>query len=456
MFYKFMYAAVLFVAGVACPSLHGAGPNIIFIMADDLGPHDVGCYGQKLIQTPNIDRLASDGTRFTQVCAGASVCAPSRSVLMTGLHTGHTRVRGNMSKFGGVIGESGEKGRVPLRETDVTVAQILQKAGYATGITGKWGLGESQTQGIPNLKGFDQWFGYLNQNVAHSYFPDALWLNRERFDLPGNSNGRRQQYSHDLFTGFALNFIRSHRDQPFFLYVPYTIPHGSWEVPDLGEYADRDWPKQSREYAAMVSRMDSDIGRILALVDELKLRENTIVFFCSDNGGPAPFGETFNTNGNLRGRKGQVYQGGLRVPMIARWPDHVPAGRTDDTPWYFADVLPTFAEIAKTSFSNPVDGVSILPTLLGQPQDLSNRFQYWEQTSKGFDQAVRWNNWKAVRIGKKSPLELYDLSKDPSEATNVAAQNPAVVSRIEDYLKTARVESEDWPSDVKASTAQSN
>lgn len=440
-------------AGLMSNPVLGAGPNIIFIMADDLGPHDVGCYGQKLIATPNIDRLAAEGTRFTEVCAGASVCAPSRGVLMTGLHTGHAQVRGNSSKFGGVIGESGEKGRVPLRDSDVTIAQILQKAGYATGMTGKWGLGESQTNAIPNRKGFDQWFGYLNQNVAHSYYPAALWLNQNQFDLPGNSDGRRQQYSHDLFTGFALNFIRAHRDQPFFLYVPYTIPHGSWEVPDLGQYADRDWPGKAREYAAMVSRMDTDIGRILSLVDELKLRDNTIVFFCSDNGGPAPFGDTFQTNGSLRGRKGQVYQGGLRVPMIARWPGHVPVAQTNDTPWYFADVLPTLSELANTTYSNPVDGVSVLPTLLGKTQNLDHRFQYWEQTSKGFDQAARWKNWKAVRIGKGNLLELYDLSTDPSEKNNVAAANPDIVKKFEDYLKTARTESSEWPSDVKAASS---
>ena len=453
---KITLIVLAMIAAFANASSFGAGPNIIFIMADDLGPHDVGCYGQKLIQTPNIDRLAHDGTKFTQVCAGASVCAPSRCVLMTGLHTGHAQVRGNSSKQGGVIGESGEKGRVPLRETDITIAQILKQAGYATGMTGKWGLGESQTNAIPNLKGFDQWFGYLNQNVAHSYYPSALWLNQHRFDLPGNSDGRRQQYSHDLFTGFALNFIRAHRDQPFFLYVPYTIPHGSWEVPDLGQYADRDWPGKAREYAAMVSRMDSDIGRILALVDELKLRDNTIVFFCSDNGGPAPFGDTFHTNGSLRGRKGQVYQGGLRVPMIVRWPDHVPAGQTNETPWYFADVLPTLSELANAKFSTPVDGVSVLPTLLGKAQNLDDRFQYWEQTSKGFDQAARWKNWKAVRIGKGSTLELYDLTSDPSEKTDVAAANPSVVKRFEEYFKTARTESAEWPSDAKPSASQSD
>lgn len=453
---KVVMVAILFAVAWSTTPAMGRAPNIVYIMADDLGPHDLGCYGQKLIQTPNIDQLATEGTRYTQVYAGASVCAPSRSVLMTGLHTGHTRVRGNHSKFGGVIGESGEKGRVPLRTEDVTVAEVLKRAGYATGITGKWGLGEPQTNGVPNRKGFDQWLGYLNQNVAHSYFPSALWLNGERFDLPGNSDGRRQQYSHDLFTGFALNFIRAHRDEPFFLYVPFTIPHAAWEVPDLGRYADRNWPKGAQEYAAMVTRMDADVGRIVALLEELKLRDDTIVFFCSDNGGPAPFGETFHTNGTLRGKKGQVYEGGLRVPMIARWPGHVPAGQESNVPWYFADVLPTLAELGGGNVPSPIDGVSVVPVLLGQKQASADRFFYWEQTSSGFDQAVRWGKWKAVRLGKERPLELYDLSNDPSETQNVAASNPEVIGKVEAYLKTARTESEDWPSDPKAASGQSN
>lgn len=447
--FRISIVAASLVALVPALAPAAAPPNIIYIMADDLGPHDLGCYGQQLIRTPNIDRLSTDGTRFTQVYAGASVCAPSRSVLMTGLHTGHTRVRGNMSKFGGVIGESGEKGRVPLRDEDVTVAEVLKQAGYATGITGKWGLGESKTNGIPNLQGFDQWFGYLNQNTAHSYYPKALWLNKEPFDLPGNSDGKRQQYSHDLFTGFALNFIRAHRDRPFFLYVPFTIPHGAWEVPDLGDYADRDWPKGAREYASMVTRMDADVGRILALVDELKLRDNTLVFFCSDNGGPAPFGETFHTNGALRAKKGQVFEGGLRVPMIARWPGHVPAGKVSDAPWYFADVLPTLAELAGAKPPAKIDGVSVLLTLLGKEQNLADRFLYWEQTGGRFDQAVRWRNWKAVRLGKDTPLELYDLKDDPSETKDIAAANPSVIREIEEYLKTARTDSEEWPVEGK-------
>jgi len=420
-------------------------PNIIFIMADDLGVHDLGVYGQKLIKTPNIDKLASQGTRFTQTYAGASVCAPSRSVLMTGQHTGHTRVRGNHSRVGGVTGESGEKGRVPLRDEDVTVAEVLKQAGYATGITGKWGLGEGHTSGTPNRQGFDQWLGFLNQNRAHDHYADAIWLNEELFDLPGNRNGGEQQYTHDLFTGFALNFIRSHQRGPFFLYLAYTVPHADHEAPTLAPYENEDWPREAKAYAAMITRMDDHVGQLLTLLDELKLADNTIVFFASDNGGPAPFGEQFQTNGSLRAKKGQVYEGGLRVPLIARWPDHVPAGVLSDVPWYFADILPTFAELAGAQPPENIDGISVVPTLVGQEQDLSQRFLYWEQTTNGLVQAVRWRNWKAVRPGGDASIELYDLKVDPTESRNVAESHPDVIQTISDYLATARVESEDWP-----------
>jgi arylsulfatase A-like enzyme len=424
------------------PTVHAAErPNIIFIMADDLGSADLGCYGQKEIRTPNLDRLAAQGTRFTQVYAGCTVCAPSRSVLQTGQHTGHTRIRSNASKLKGDIGESGEKYRYYLHDEDVTVAEVLKSAGYATGMTGKWGLGEAQSTGQPNRQGYDQWFGYLNQDTAKKYYPPFLWLNKERFDLVGNADGRREQYSHDLLTGFALNFIRAHRDEPFFLYVPYTIPHAAHEVPDLGDYAGKEWPDEARQYAAMVSRMDADVGRIVELVDSLKLSEKTLIFFTSDNGGPAPFDSVFHDNGILRGKKGTMYEGGLRVPMIARWPGHVPAGQTSDVPWYFADFLPTAAELAGASVPGKIDGVSVLPTLLGKKQDLADRFLYWE-IHPNFRQAVRWRHWKAVREGSKSPLQLYDLTSDPTESRNVAERNPQVVAEITKFLSTARTESD--------------
>lgn len=451
-FFRFISLGIALLS--ALPLAAAEKPNIIFILADDLGPHDLGVYGQKFIQTPNIDRLASQGLRFTQAYAGASVCAPSRSVLATGLHTGHTRVRGNHSKFGGVIGESGEKGRVPLRKDDVTFAELLKPAGYVTGITGKWGLGESSTEGVPNLQGFDHWFGYLNQNTAHSYYPEFLWLNREKFLLPGNAGGKRQQYSHDLFTGYAVNFIRAHRSQPFLLYAAFTLPHAKHEVPDLGPYADKGWKPGAAEYAAQVTRLDDHVGLILNTLDELKLRDNTIVFFVSDNGGPAPFGDVFHTNGELRGKKGQGYEGGLRIPAIASWPGHIAPNTLSDAPWYFADILPTFTALAGVDPPENIDGVSILPTLLGQPQDLADRFLYWEQNSGTFTQSVRWKNWKAVRHGLNKPLELYNLVTDPSEKTDVAEANSQVVETILNYLKTARTDSEDWPVEEKNKQAE--
>ncbi|MEX0641403.1 MAG: sulfatase-like hydrolase/transferase, partial [Pirellulales bacterium] len=280
-----------------------------------------------------------------------------------------------------------------------------------------------------------------------SYYPDFIWLNEERFDLPGNTNGRRQQYSHDFFTGFALNFIRRHQDQPFFLYLPYTIPHSDYEAPDLGPYSDRDWPKGAREYAAMVTRMDGDVGRIMALLNELGIDEQTIVFFCSDHGGNNPFQSVFNSNGPLRERKGSLYEGGLRIPMIVRWPGHVAAGSVSEAVWYFTDFMPTAIELSggKDSVHLKTDGVSIVPTLLGKDQDFADRFLYWERFGGGFQQAARWRNWKAVRNGLNGPLELYDLAKDASEARDVSTQNPEVVRQIEDYLRTARVDSEEWP-----------
>ncbi len=427
-----------------CKAITVEKPNIIFIMADDMGYGDAGCFGGKLIRTPNIDQLASEGMRFTQCYAGSTVCAPSRSVLMTGLHTGHTRVRGNFGK-GGVKGLGGGKGRVPLRENDITVAEILKLGGYSTGITGKWGLGEPSTMGTPNKKGFDEWFGYLNQRRAHSFFPTFIWLNEGRFDLPGNANGKQQQYTHDLFTGFALSFIRKNKSKPFFLYLPYTVPHSRFEIPDLGPYANRSWPEKAKVYAAMITRMDDHIGQIISLLKELVIDKKTIVFFCSDNGAANRYDGLFDSSGLLRGRKRDMYEGGLRTPMIVRWPGKVPANQTSEAVWSFTDFLPTAADLANVQKPKMLDGISVLPTLFGKAQETNNRFLYWEFFEGGFQQAARWKNWKVIRRKKNERLELYDLNEDIGETRDISKREPKIIAKFEKYLKTARTESEDWP-----------
>jgi len=416
-------------------------PNIIFIMADDLGFGDLGCYGQKHIQTPNIDRLAVQGTRFTQCYAGSTVCAPSRSVLMTGQHTGHTRVRGNSGKVGGV----GSQRRVPLKAEDITVAEVLKRAGYVTGITGKWGLGEPDTTGIPNRQGFDEWLGYLNQKNAHSYYPPYLWHNEEKLILKGNQEGRQKQYSHDLMTDFALDFIHRHKAESFFLYLPYTIPHAKYEIPSTDPYTNESWPKDAKVHAAMITLMDRDVGRIMALLKSLNLDERTMVFFCSDNGAAKRWDGIFDSSGPLRGHKRDMYEGGIRTPMLVRWPHKVPAGKVSTAVWYFADLLPTLAELVGIKPPDNIDGISVLPAILGKKQTTDDRFLYWEFFEKGFNQAVRWRNYKAVRPGQGKPLELYDLAKDLAEQHDIAARYPKVVAKIEEYLKTARTESPNWP-----------
>jgi len=424
-------------------------PNIIFIMADDLGYADLGCYGQKLIQTPNIDKMASEGTRFTQCYAGSTVCAPSRCVLMTGLHTGHARIRDNSPKVGGMLEAFGEGSRrLSLEAEDVTIAEVLKRAGYATGITGKWGLGEPNTDGVPTRHGFDEWLGYLNQNHAPYYYTTYLWHNEKKMPLKGNENGKRGQYTHDLFTNFALDFIRSHKDGPFFLYIPYCIPHRRLEIPSTEPYSDKPWPEKAKIYAAMITRMDKDVGRILNLLKELAIDENTIVFFTSDNGAEGKakgWRNLFQSCGLLRGAKSSPYEGGIRVPMIVRWPNHTPAGAVSEAVWYFADFMPTAAALAGARPPKNIDGINVLPALLGQNQDTADRFLYWEIFGHGFKQMVRWRNYKAIRDGLGKPLELYDLKADIAEKNNIAAEKPNVVAKIEDYLKTARTGSPNWP-----------
>ena len=412
-------------------------PNIIFILADDLGYGDLGCYGQKVIKTPNIDRLASEGTRFTQCYAGSTVCAPSRAALMIGFHTGHARVRGNAN--------------VPLRPEDTSVAEVLKQAGYTTGIVGKWGLGEPGSTGIPNKKGFDYWFGYLNQTHAHNYYPDYLWKNEEQYPL------RQGEYSHDLFTREALDFVRRAREKPFFLYLAYTIPHANnelfrktgngQEVPSDAPYSNENWSQPHKNFAAMITRMDGDVGKLMALLKELGLDRNTVVFFSSDNGPHKEGGndpEFFDSNGPLRGIKRDLYEGGIRVPMIARWPGRIKAGATSNQVWAFWDFLPTAAEIVGAKSPPGLDGISMLPALLGRGQK-NHEFLYWEFHEGGFKQAVRMGDWKAVRLGPGKPLELYDLRTDIGEKNNVTDKHPDVGAKIEQILKAARTESQAWP-----------
>ena len=419
-------------------------PNIIFIMADDMGYGDLGSYGQTVIQTPNLDQMAKEGLRFTNCYAGSTVCAPSRSVLMTGLHTGHTTVRGNFGKYG-VVGLGGGEGRVPLEAEDITVAEVLKEVGYKTGMTGKWGLGEPDTTGHPNDQGFDEWFGYLNQRKAHTYYPDFIWKNKEKVEFPENSDGKKVIYTHDLFTNFALDFVKRHQKEPFFLYMPYTIPHAAYEIPDIGPYTDRPWTDDEKVQAAMITRLDRDIGSLFQLLKDLNIDENTLVFFCSDNGAARRWEGRFDASGILKGRKRDLYEGGIRTPMIVRWPGKVAAGKTDDLTWYFADLLPTLAELTGATAPAKIDGVSVLPTILGESQNLSDRYLYWEFYENGFQQAIRQGDWKAIRLAPGASLELYDLSIDEVEANNIATQHPEKVDTFEATLKTARSPSTNWP-----------
>ena len=430
---------------IACAACAATSrPNIVFIMADDLGAAHLGCYGGERILTPCIDRLAAEGMRFTQAYAGHCVCAPSRSVLMTGQHTGHTRVRNNSCKRGGDPDEETGRGcRLALRPEDVTVAEVLKTAGYSTGITGKWGLGEAGSTGVPNRKGFDEWLGYLNQNMAVYYYLDYLWYNETRFEIPENRGDAKETYTHDLFTDFALDFVTRQQgtDDPFFLYVPFTIPHFNHEVPDIGPYADKPWADKEKIFAAMVTRMDKDVGRIMDLLKSLDMCRDTIVFFCSDNGGIMN-----GTLPPLQAGKGSLREGGIRIPMIVSWPGRIKAGQVSDTPWYFADIMPTLAHVAGAKAPDNSDGKNILPTLFGQDQPaLRDRFLYWERHKNGLQQAVRWQDWKVFRARLGADLELYDLAVDPGEKKDVAREHPAIVKIFEDYLETARTDSPHYP-----------
>ncbi len=418
-------------------------PNIIFIMADDLGYGDLGCYGGTYIQTPNIDQMAAEGLRFTQCYAGAPVSGPSRCVLMTGKHSGHATRRDNRTTDDNHKPFLQRK-LIPLRPEDYTIAEMLKEAGYTTGAIGKWGLGNLGTTGIPNNQGFDYFYGYLDQVHAHNYFTDYLIRDKDTVVIHQNLDNQRMVYCQDLLINEALNFIRRHQSEPFFLYLPFTIPHGKFEIPNNTMYADQPWGERVKNYAAMVSRMDKDIGRIFALLANLKLDENTIVFFTSDHGPNESFIEPLRSNKPFRGYKRQLLEGGIRVPMIVRWPGRIREGVESDFVWAFWDVMPTLAHLAGTPMNRELDGISVLPTLLGgiqQPHD----FLYWEFYNP-FQQAVRLGNWKGMRLGTQEPIVLYDLDKDPKEQVNLAEKNLEIVERIKEIMAAEHDPNRYWPS----------
>lgn len=421
-----------------------ARPNIIFILADDLAQGDLGCYGQKHIQTPRLDQMAAEGTRFTQAYCGTSVCAPSRTSLMTGLHMGHSPIRGNREIAKGA-------GQTPLPAGTVTVAQILQSTGYATACMGKWGMGMFDTSGSPLKKGFDHFYGYNCQRHAHDYFPTHLFNDDKRVENDGKT------YAQDLIQQEVLSWVRAHKDQPFFLFYAVTLPHGKYEIDDLGIYEEKPWSPEERTYAAMVTRLDRDVGQLLDLLKELGLDTNTLVLFAGDNGSSfdpgSALGKRFGQSAvnGLRGFKRHLYEGALRQAALARWPGVIPAGRVTDEPWAFWDFLPTAAELSGVKLAKDFqcDGVSLVTFLRGGKAPTREYF-YWELFEGPFRQAIRFGDWKAVRNEAGAPLELYNLGSDPGEGRDLASANPEMVEKAENLIKAARVEDPQWPVVVKS------
>ncbi len=439
-------------------------PNIIFILADDLGYGDLGCYGQKLIQTPNLDRMAAEGMRFTQFYAGSTVCAPSRCVLMTGEHMGHCHVRGNANTD--MLIQS-------LRASDVTVPEVLKKAGYSNALMGKWGLGEVDQPGHPLRKGFDRFYGYLNQVHAHNYWPEFLWRDTAQVKLDnvvqkapkpgGGFHGgyatKRVQYAPDLIMDETLAWLDKQKSNPFFLYFATTLPHANneataaglsgAEIPDFGIYAKQKWPDPDKGHAAMISRLDRDVGRLLDRLAKLGLSQKTLVLFSSDNGPHIESGNNpplFNPSGPLRGLKRDLTEGGIRVPLIAWWPGRIRPGQVSDHVGYFGDLMATACELAGVPLPPGRDSISFAPTLLGQQaRQRQHEYLYWEFYEAGSAQAVRWGKWKGIRKPMFSgQIELYDLSLDPGEKYNVARANPKVVKQIQDIMAAAHTPHPNW------------
>ena len=440
-------------------------PNIVYILADDLGYGDLSCYGQTLFSTPNIDRLAAEGLLFTQHYSGSTVCAPSRSALMTGLHTGHTSIRGNK--------EVRPEGQWPIPDSVYLLAELLHDQGYRTGAFGKWGLGYPGSEGDPMRQGFDRFYGYNCQRLAHHYYPYYLWDNSERDSLPANAGTAKGTYAPALIQEEALAFLEDNREGPFFLYYPHVVPHAELAAPDslVTRFAEQFGPEEAWQgtdsgpnyrqgsyesakrphatFAAMVTLLDQHVGQIIDKLEQLGIRDNTLVIFTSDNGPHTEGGadpDFFDSNGPLRGYKRDLYEGGIRVPMIASMPGFVAIGETDHVSTFW-DVLPTLAELVGAEAPEGLDGISFLPTLGGAAQEQpAHDHLYWEFHERGGRLAVRQDNWKGIRYNAKaepdSRLELYDLSADPGETTNLAAEHPEVVARLDSLLRMSRTESE--------------
>jgi len=430
-------------------------PNIVFILADDLGYGDVGVYGQKKILTPNIDQLAKEGTRFTDFYAGAPVCSPSRGSILTGLNTGHATIRGNATDQGGIAGKKGKNVvyRANLTKDDYTIGNLMQDAGYRTSLVGKWHVDGYDSLATPLQRGFDQFSGWLinvPSTYASTYWPDHRYINGKLVPVVPNANDKKGYYEANMCTDEALAYLKTQEknEKPFFLMLNYNNPHSPLEVPDLAIYKDKDWPEDMKIYAAMVHYLDQSVGRVRDYLVKSGLSKNTIVFFASDNGPRSEpttrlkaVSEFFDSNGRLKGYKRDLYEGGIRIPFIAWAPFIKNAPKISAVPGYFPDIMPTFAALAGKTSGFHTDGVSILPAIKGE-KSKADRFLYWEFFELGFEQAVRYGKWKGVK--RKGKLELYDLSKDLGETNDLAASQPEVVNKIERYLSTARIESPYW------------
>lgn len=458
-----LIALLFFAALPAVPTFAQAPPNIVYIMVDDMGYGDLGCFGSKAVKTPNIDKLAKRGMMFTDAYAGCTVCAPTRSTLMTGYHMGRTYMRLNT-------------GGVPLRDEDVTVAEVLKKAGYRTGGFGKWGLGDIDTPGVPEKQGFDHFFGYYHQIHAHRFLPDYLVRNGKKVALPGNEGfynkhkkpgafprvdpdtGQVRQYTQDLIfdemKGFIKDAVKS--GQPFFCYAPWTPPHSEYKIPDDDPawklYKDKPWSNEAKVHAAFCSQVDRHVGETIALLEKLGVADNTIVFFTSDNGASERFEGELDSSGPLRGRKRDMHEGGLRTPLIVAWPGKIEPGKTSDLPTYSPDVMPTLAEIAgakaQAAVPKDIDGLSIAPTLLQRDAQLIHEHLYWEWSrydwkkgelaANGLQQAVRMGKWKAVKMGGDKPMLLYDLSVDLGEQNDLSKTHPKIAKQLAELMNSSR------------------